>query len=378
MLAVGSPRGAHADDHVAIGDAHARGRMVGALASYGRGPKLAPGAVPVATAATKEAGPVLVSAAVPVEVSALWGLVLLEVGRGERPEVVKRAVARRVPLRLGEWLTRPAGLDAIEILEPETVPVGASVVDERGRLLGLVARVPTSTRPVLVRERTLRLFASQTLAGDWAREMSHAPSALVVDDRGVALKLAARAEALERHPAVSAGAFEFETDVPDASSAALRALRTGGFAFGPEAAPSLVVVLPPAGLARTAVLKQLDRVLAENESLRLVIHPLAADPGTEAARLNHRAFCTLWHDEATTASAFVRALADGGASFREDCDAGVSAAFVRDEAARLRGAGVDEPLLLVRGVPMPITESAATIRASLEEPNESTQSEAAP
>jgi hypothetical protein len=356
---------ASAADRVALGELKPKAPIVAPLALFAKGTKVGAEPVPVAVGSVHKAPTVGVTVAQVREASALWGLVLLEAPATAKPDLVTNAAMKSVPLKLGAWLEKPAGLDAVEIVEPADVPVGATVVDDKKRFVGIVARVPGQRNPVLVRERTLRMFASASVAANVAPAMPPVPLALVVDDAKVSGKLALRDDELKRSgPRLAAGAAEFSAMPPEVRADAATALLQGGFVFGDDDADkTLAVVLPSSGVQLAQALEKIDRATKGVRGLKLVVHVLPADPGTQAHARTSGAYCTLQASSSSSFAALRKALESAAPL---PCSGGESGSFLNAEMLLLNRLDIDEPLAAAGSTVVALTEPASVIRAVLE------------
>ncbi len=352
-----------AADRVAVGELKTKSPIVAPLALFAKGARV--GAEPVSVAVgTMHKTPTLgVTVAQVKEASALWGLVLLEAPASSKGEAL-RANTKSVPLRLGAWLEKPAGLDAVEIVEPTSVPIGSTVVDEKKRFVGVVGRVPGQKNPVLIRERTLRLFASAGVATSVAPTMPASPVALVVDDAKVSERLAARDDELKKGGTkLAIGAAEFAAMPPEVRGEAAGALLQGGFVLGDDrATKTLAVVLPPGGVALARGLERIEKATAGLADLRVVVHVLPADEGTQARARVAGAYCILQTSTKPTFALLRKAL-EGEPT---PCDAGESRAFLGAEALLLSRLDIDEPLVAAGTTILGLTEPSSVLRAVLE------------
>jgi hypothetical protein len=352
-----------AADRVAVGDLKPKSPIVAPLALFAKGTKVGGEPVPIAVGSVYKAPAVGVTIAQVKEASALWGLVLLEGPVAAKSDTLN-ATTKTVPLRLGAWLEKPAGLDAVEIVEPLDVPIGATVVDDKKRFVGLVARVPGQKNPVLVRERTLRLFASANVATNVAPTMPAVPLALVVDDVKVSGKLAQRDEELRKGgPRLAAGAAEFAAMPPEVRADAATALLQGGLVLGEEdASKTLAVVLPAGGVALTSALDRLEKVLKGATDTRVVVHVLPSERGTQARMRAASAYCMMQASGSATFGALRKALESGTAS----CTERESESFLSAETLLLQRLDIDEPLAAAGTTVVALTEPASVLRAVLD------------
>jgi len=358
-----------AADQVAFGELKSKGPVVAPLALFAKGTKVSGEPFSVAVGSVHRTSTVGVTVAQVKEASALWGLVLLDAPLGAKSAVVN-ATVRSVPLRLGAWLEKPAGLDAVEIVEPADVPIGSTVVDEKKRFVGIVARVPGQKHLVLIRERTLRLFASASVAANVAPTMPATPIALVVDDSKVSEKLAERDDELKKSgPRLAAGAAEFEAMPPELRADAASALLQGGFAFGDEdASRTLAVVLPSGGLALGTALDRIEKAVKGLAPVRIVVHVLPSDPGTQAHARAASAYCSLQASSEPTLALLRRNLE--GLS-QATCGADAGRSFFGAEALLLERLNIDEPLAAAGATVLALTEPASVLRAIVQATTES-------
>jgi hypothetical protein len=358
-----APSTSSASDRVAVGDLKPKSPIVAPLALFAKGTKVGGEPIPIAVGSVHKAPVVGVTIAQVKEASALWGLVLLEAPVAGKADTLT-AATRTVPLRLGAWLEKPAGLDAVEIVEPLDVPVGATVVDDKKRFVGLVARVPGQKNPVLVRERTLRLFASATVAANVAPTMPAVPLALVVDDAKVSGKLAQRDEELRKGGVrLAAGAAEFSAMPPEVRADAATALLQGGFVLGDEdASKTLAVVLPSGGVALTSALDRLEKVLKGASDVRVVVHVLPSERGTQARMRAASTYCTMQASSTANFGALRKALEGGTAT----CGERESESFLSAEGLLLQRLDIDEPLAAAGSTVVALTEPSSVIRAVLD------------
>jgi hypothetical protein len=358
-----------AADRVAFGELKGKSPVVAPLALFAKGTKVSGEPFSVAVGSVHRTSTVGVTVAQVKEASALWGLVLLDAPLGAKSAVVN-ATVRSVPLRLGAWLEKPAGLDAVEIVEPADVPIGSTVVDEKKRFVGIVARVPGQKHLVLIRERTLRLFASASVAANVAPTMPATPIALVVDDSKVSEKLAERDDELKKSgPRLAAGAAEFEAMPPELRADAASALLQGGFAFGDEdASRTLAVVLPSGGLALGTALDRIEKAVKGLAPIRIVVHVLPSDPGTQAHARAASAYCSLQASSEPTLALLRRNLE--GIS-QSTCGADAGRSFFGAEALLLERLNIDEPLAAAGATVLALTEPASVLRAIVQATTES-------
>lgn len=352
-----------AADRVAVGDLKPKSPIVAPLALFAKGTKVGGEPVSIAVGSVYKAPVVGVTIAQVKEASALWGLVLLDAPVAGKSDTVA-TTPKAVPLRLGAWLEKPAGLDAVEIVEPADVPVGSTVVDDKKRFVGIVARVPGQKNPVLVRERTLRMFASASVASNVAPTMPAVPLALVVDDAKVSGKLAQREEELRKSgPRLAAGAAEFAAMPPEVRADAASALLQGGLVLGDDdASKTLAVVLPAGGVALTSALDRLEKVLKGAGDTRVVVHVLPSERGTQARSHAANAYCTLQASSNATFATLRKALEAGAPS----CAERESDSFLSAEALLLQRLDIDEPLAAAGSTVVALTEPASVLRAVLE------------
>jgi len=365
LLSIHVAAGALAADRVAVGEPKAKAPVVAPLALFAKGSKVGSEPVSVAVGSVHRASTVGVTVAQVKEASALWGLVLLDAPAAAKGDVLTTTV-KQVPLRLGAWLEKPAGLDAVEIVEPLDVPVGSTVVDDKKRFVGLVAQIPGHKTPVLVRERTLRIFASASVASNVAPTMPVTPIALVLDDGKVTSKLAQRDDELKRSgPRLAAGAADFEALPPELRADAAEALLHGGFTFGDDdATHTLAVVLPPSGLALTMALEKLEKATRGVPSLRLVVHVLPTDLGTQAHERAMAAYCILHASSDPSFAMLARALEGKAAAV--PCGKDGPPSFLRAESLLLTRLDIDEPLAAAGSTVIALTEPASVLRAVIE------------
>ena len=356
---------ASAADRVVVGERKPKTPIVAPLALFAKGTKVGADPVSVAVGSVHKAPTVGITVAQVREASALWGLVLLEAPVAAKADLVTNATMKSVPLKLGAWLEKPAGLDAVEIVEPADVPIGATVVDDKKRFVGIVARVPGQRNSVLVRERTLRMFASASVAANVAPAMPPVPLALVVDDAKVSGKLALRDDELKRSgPRLAAGAAEFSAMPPEVRAGAASALLQGGFVFGDEDAErTLAVVLPASGVQLAQALEKVDRATKGVRDLRLVVHVLPADAGTQAHARVAGAYCSLQGSTNPSFAALRRAL-EGATPL--PCTGSEAGSFLNAEMLLLNRLDIDEPLAAAGTTVVALTEPASVLRAVLE------------
>jgi hypothetical protein len=350
---------------VVVGELKPKTPIVAPLALFAKGTKVGADPVPVAVGSVHKAPTVGITVAQVREASALWGLVLLEVPVAAKADLVTNAAVKSVPLKLGAWLEKPAGLDAVEIVEPIDVPFGATVVDDKKRFVGIVARVPGQRSPVLVRERTLRMFASASVATNVAPAMPPVPLALVVDDAKVSGKLALRDDELKRSgPRLAAGAAEFSAMPPEVRVEAATALLQGGFVIGEDDADkTLAVVLPSSGVQLAQALEKIDRATKGVRGLKIVVHVLPADPGTQAHARSAGAYCSLQASSSPSFAALRKALEGASPLPCASSDAGP---FLNAEMLLLNRLDIDEPLAAAGSTVVALTEPASVLRALLE------------
>ena len=352
---------------MAVGDARGKGPLIAPLALFAKGTKVGGEAVAVAAGAIHRSGPVSVSVTVAQvrEASALWGLVLLDASPPAKSDTVA-ATPQAVPLRLGAWLEKPAGLDAVEIVEPLDVPIGATVVDDKKRFVGIVARVPGHKNPVLIRERTLRLFASGSVATDVAPTMPATPLALVVNDARVTDKMAQREGSLKRSgPRLASGAAEFSALPPELRADAAASLLQGGFSLGDsDSKLSLAVVLPAGGVALTRAIDRVEKAITGFSSLHLVVHILPSDLGTQAQARALASYCILQASSEASWADFRRAM-EGAKPAPEGCDREGAKSFLSAEMLLLRRLDIDEPLAAAGSTVASLTEPAAVLHAMI-------------
>ncbi len=352
-----------AADRLAVGDLKPKSPIVAPLALFAKGTKVGGEPISIAVGSVYKAPVVGVTIAQVKEASALWGLVLLEGPVATKADTLT-TTTKTVPLRLGAWLEKPAGLDAVEIVEPLDVPVGATVVDDKKRFVGIVARVPGQKNLVLVRERTLRLFASANVATNVAPTMPAVPLALVVDDAKISGRLAQRDEELRKGgPRLAAGAAEFAAMPPEVRADAAAALLQGGLVIGDDdAGKTLAVVLPADGLALGSALDRLERVLKGVSDTRVVVHVLPSERGTQARARAASAYCMMQASNSATFATLRKTLESGGAS----CSERESDSFLSAETLLLQRLDIDEPLAAAGTTVVALTEPASVLRAVLE------------
>jgi hypothetical protein len=356
---------AAATDRVAVGELKPKTPIVAPLALFAKGTKVGSEPVSIAVGSVYKAPVVGVTVAQVKEASALWGLVLLDAPVAAKGDLVTNAAMKSVPLKLGAWLEKPAGLDAVAIVDPPDVPLGSTVVDDKRRFVGIVARVPGQAGPVLIRERTLRMFASASIATSVAPAMPPIPLALVVDDGKVTGKLAQRDDELKKAgPRLAAGAAEFAAMPPEVRAGAASALLQGGFVFGDEDAErTLAVVLPASGVQLAQALEKVDRATKGVRDLRLVVHVLPADAGTQAHARVAGAYCSLQGSANPSFAALRRAL-EGATPL--PCTGSEAGSFLNAEMLLLNRLDVDEPLAAAGSTVVALTEPASVLRAVLE------------
>jgi hypothetical protein len=356
---------AAATDRVAVGELKPKTPIVAPLALFAKGTKVGSEPVPVAVGSVYKAPTVGITVAQVREASALWGLVLLDAPVAAKGDLVANAALKTVPLKLGAWLEKPAGLDAVAIAEPADVPIGSTVVDDKRRFVGIVARVPGQPGPVLIRERTLRMFASASVATSVAPAMPPTPLALVVDDGKVSGKLAQRDDELKKSgPRLAAGAAEFSAMPPEVRAEAATSLLQGGFVFGDDDADkTLAVVLPSSGVQLAQALEKVERATRGVRGLKLVVHVLPADQGTQAHARVSGAYCSL-QGSSTPSFASLRKALEGATP--APCVGAEASSFLNAEMLLLTRLDIDEPLAAAGSTVVALTEPASVLRAVLE------------